>query len=90
MKVVMELKRSIAPVIVVSIVIIILILTIKKKRKSNGKIEIYMSEGIALELCIGAELVHQCLTIYPILLVLKHLLDFCKECRLRNRHTHNE
>lgn len=50
----MRFIRSIAPIIVAGIVIIILILTIKKKRKSNGKIETYMSEGIALGLCIGA------------------------------------
>lgn len=50
----MEFIRSIAPVIVAGIVIIILILTIKKNRKSNGKIETYMTERIALGLYISA------------------------------------
>lgn len=49
----MEFIKNIVPVIVAGLVIIIMVLVIKKKKKSNNKVEIYMTEGIALGLCGG-------------------------------------
>lgn len=49
----MELIKNIVPVIVAGLIIIIMVLIIKQKRKSNNKVETYMTEGIALGLCGG-------------------------------------